>query len=164
MDTITIIGILVLAAFAVPVAIVLQKQNREKKKLVQMLAQLDQENQISITEHEVWRNKLIGLDPVGKKAVFIVKNPEGNQVNIVDLQKVARCEVEKFAIASETDSSLQAISQVRIRFIPREKSQKDQHFLLYNEEADHSLGVELRIGNDWIEKFNRIVKNGLKAA
>lgn len=164
MDTITIIGILVLAAFAVPVAIVLQKQNREKKKLVKMLAQLDQENQISITEHEVWRNKLIGLDPVGKKAVFIVKNPEGNQVNIVDLQKVARCEVEKFAIASETDSSLQAISQVRIRFIPREKSQKDQHFLLYNEEADHSLGVELRIGNDWIEKFNRIVKNGLKAA
>ncbi|HAX95095.1 MAG TPA: hypothetical protein DCY35_01015 [Prolixibacteraceae bacterium] len=164
MDTITIIGILVLAAFAVPVAIVLQKQNREKKKLVQMLAKLDQENQISITEHEVWRNKLIGLDPVGKKAVFIVKNPEGNQVNIVDLQKVARCEVEKFAIASETDSSLQAISQVRIRFIPREKNQKDQHFILFNEETDQSLGVELRIGNDWIEKFSRIVKIGMKAA
>jgi len=164
MDTITIIGILVLAAFAVPVAIVLQKQNREKKKLVQMLAQLDQENQISITEHEVWRNKLIGLDPVGKKAVFIVKNPEGNQVNIVDLQKVARCEVEKFAIASETDSSLQAISQVRIRFIPREKNQKDQYFILFNEETDQSLGVELRIGNDWIEKFSRIVKIGMKAA
>ena len=164
MDTITIIGILVLAAFTVPVALLMQKQKREKKNLVQMIAQLEQENQIKIAEHEAWRNKLIGIDPAGTKAVFIVKNADGNQVSIVDLTKFVRCEVDKFAIVSEADSSLQAVSQVRIRFVPREKNQKDQHFILYNEEADQSLGVELRIGNDWIEKFNRIVKNGLKAA
>lgn len=164
MDTITIIGILVLAAFAIPVAIVMQKQNREKKKLVEMLAQLGQEYQINITEHEAWRNKLIGLDPKSGKAILIIKGADGNDVNIVDLHKFTKCEVEKFAIASETDSSLQAVSQVRIRFTPREKAQKDNHFILFNEESDHTLGVELRIGNDWVEKFNKLLKTGLKAA
>ncbi len=164
MDTITIIGILVLAAFAIPVAIVMQKQNREKKKLVEMLAQLGQEYQINITEHEAWRNKLIGLDPKSGKALLIIKGTNGNDINIIDLHKFTKCEVEKFAIASETDSSLQAVSQVRIRFIPREKNQKDMHFILFNEESDHTLGVELRIGNDWVEKFSKILKTGLKAA
>lgn len=164
MNLITIIGILMLSAFVVPVIIIMQKQKREKNKLEKLLKEVESENNIRIDRHETWRNKVIGVDTTSGRAVMIHKEDSGNQITVVDLHLFSRCEMVKTMTASEIDSSLQAVKSVKIRFASRDKSKRDQHFVLFEEEIDLDLGSELRIANSWVEQFNNLIRVLLKAA
>lgn len=164
MNLITIIGILMLSAFIVPVIIIMYKQKREKNKLEKLLQEIETENNLRIDKHETWRNKLIGVDTSTGKALLIHRDTDGNHITIADLHHVSRCEVVKTMTASEIDSSLQAVKSIKIRFASRDKSKRDQYFVLFDEDIDLDLGSELRIANTWVEQFNNLIRVLLKAA
>lgn len=164
MNLIIIIGILMLSVFIVPVIIIMQKQKRERNKLEKILKEVESANNIRIDKHETWRNRLIGVDTSSGKAILILKVATGNQTTLVDLHQVSRCEVVKNITASEIDSSLQAVKNIKIRFASRDKSKRDQYFVLFDEDIDMDLGSELRIGNMWVEQFNNLIRVLHKAA
>ncbi len=158
MDSIAFIGIGVLIAFALPVVILALKQKKNKKRLELHLSGIEKEHGIKISEHETWRNKIIGLDAAGKKALLVVKEGQENRVSLVNLSHITKCDVEKTTVASDTDVRLQAVGEVRIRFFARQKTEKEQVFVLFRDDTDHNLGPELSIASCWAEKYNRLVK------
>jgi hypothetical protein len=164
MNITTIIGIVLLSAFIIPVIIVMQKQKREKKRLEKYLSELASEKNIKITRHETWTNKLIGIDDLSGNAVMIQHDADNYQVSVVDLHHITRCEAEKSYTVSETDPSVQAVKQVRIRFTARGKGQRDQTIVLFDEDTDQNLGTEIRIANTWADHFNQFIRKILKAA
>lgn len=164
MNITVIIGILMLSAFVVPVWILMQKQKKSRKKLEQYLISLERDKNLKISEHETWRDKVIGIDKDNGKAVFIIQNTDGNLVSIVDLTKISKCMSEHSSISADSKGSVQAVTGIRIRFVNREKGQPDQVFELYNEERDQTVGAELRTAEAWVQKFRTILKNSTKAA
>jgi hypothetical protein len=164
MNITIIVGIIMLSVFIVPVWIVMQRQKKNRKKLEAYLASLEREKNIKITEHETWSNKVIGLDSEHGNALFVTEGAGGKQVNLVDLHQVSRCIAERSTISSESKSSLQAVSAVRIRFVARNKAYSDKVFVLYNEDTDGTIGSEIRLADAWVERFNKLIKSMPKAA
>lgn len=160
----TIIGLIMLSAFIVPAFIVIQKQRRNKKQLEDFLHQIELEHDMKVTEHEAWRNKIIGLDQTGQKALFVVHDKMHSDIQIIDLKHIAACSVEKQIVTSEFDKTVQAVSSIRIRFRSREKSKPDQLFVLFDEEADMTLGHELNMAEIWTERFVNLLKKLAHAA
>jgi hypothetical protein len=159
-----IVGLLLLSGFIIPAFIVIQKQRSEKKKLEQFLTEFEQHKNIRISEHETWKNKIIGVDYDSRKALFIIRDKTHNESQIIELNGFSGCSVEKTMIISEEDSSIQAVDAIRLRFKPRDKSHPDQLFSLFVEEEDQNLGAELRIAEAWAVKFNTSIKKLAKAA
>jgi hypothetical protein len=164
MNIIIIIGILMLSAFLVPVWILTQKQKKNRKKLEQYLTSLEREKNLKITEHETWRNKVIGIDRNNGKAIYVIQNADGNLASVVDLMKVSKCMAEHSTISAESKSSYQAVTGVRIRFVYRDKGQPDHVFEVFNEERDQTIGTEIRLAEAWVQKFKEIIKSSTKAA
>jgi hypothetical protein len=164
MNFTTILGLLLLSGFLIPLWIVIQKQKTEKKKLEQFLSELEKEKNIRISDHETWKNKIIGIDYDSQKALFIIRDKTHNESRIIDLIGFSGCSVEKSMVTSESDSSIQAVAAIKLRFKPRDKSRPDQIFSLFIEEDDQILGAELRIAEAWVAKFNASIKKLGKAA
>ncbi len=164
MNITLIVGILMLLVFIVPVWIVMQKQKKNRKKLEVYLASLEREKNIKLTEHETWSNKIIGIDSNNGKALFVTEGADGKQVTLVDLHHISRSIVERSTVSSESKSSLQAVTAVRIRFVARSKAHADQVFVLYNEDIDGTIGSEIRMADTWVERFNKLIKSMPKAA
>jgi hypothetical protein len=160
----TIVGLLLLSGFLIPAFIVIQKQRIEKKKLEQFLSEFEKEKNIRISEHETWKNMILGIDYNSQKAIFIIRDKTHNESQIIELHGISGCSVEKTMVTSELDSSIQAVAAVRLRFKPRDKSCPDQLFSLFIEEEDQTLGAELRIAEAWVVKFNASLKKLAKAA
>ncbi len=158
MDINYIVGIIILAAFVVPVALYTIRQNNKKKALESCLSGIGKDYDIRIFDHQSWGNKIIGLDTAARKAVLITRENQGeNLVELVDLSQISKCMVEKSTVASENGGSVDAVREVRIRFVPREKTKKDQLFVIFNDEGGQDLGPELGIATEWTDKFSRLV-------
>lgn len=164
MSITTIVGLLLLSGFIIPAFIVIQKQRVEKKKLEQFLKELEKDKKIRISEHETWKNKILGIDLNSHIAIFIIRDKIRNECHIIDLHGISGCSVEKTMVTSEVDSSIQAVDTIRLRFISRDKSLPDQLFSLFIEEEDQTLGAELRIAEAWALKFNASLRKLAKAA
>ena len=155
MSVTTIVGLILLSAFIIPAFIVIQKQKRDRKLLEKFLRSLETENNIKVTDHETWSNKIIGIDYANQKALFVIRDKTHNEIQIVDLKHVSGCSVEKSVVTSEFDKSVQAVSAIRIRFRGRDKAHPDQVFTIFSEDIDMTLGAELRIAEAWVAKFSK---------
>lgn len=164
MNITIIIGLLLLSGFIVPVWIVMQKQKKNKKKLEQLLSEIELEKKIKITEHETWRDRIIGIDRDHGMALFVLKNNQDFKVEVVDLHSVSKCVAERSTISMGEGGSVQAVTAVRLRFVGRGKSQPDQVFTLFNEETDQTIGSEIMISDAWAERFNKLIRSMPKAA
>lgn len=158
MSITTILGLLMLSLFVVPAYLVIQKQKKDKKKLEKFLSELENEKNIRLSEHETWRNKIIGVDYGSQKALFIIRDKTHNETQIIDLKEISGCSVDRHVVMSETNKSLQAVDAIRIRFKPRNKSNPDQVMTLFSEENDQTLGSELMIAEAWAQKFNQSIR------
>lgn len=147
-----------LLAFVIPVFIVIQKQKSAKKKLVQQLTDIEKQNNLKISEREVWGNKVIGLDDNKKVAIFIIRNDNNNVVTTVNLREISGSRPERSVVSIEGENNVQAVNAVRIRFAFKDKNKRDSVFTLFDEETDQTINDEIYLANTWSERFNKAIK------
>jgi hypothetical protein len=164
MNSTIIIGIILLSGFIIPAFFVIRKQNRDKKLLEEFFGNIEKNHQMKVTEHESWRNRVIGIDNDKQKALYVIHDKTEDEIQVVDLRYVTACTVEKNVVTSEFNKSIQAVNSIRIRFRGRDKAHPDQVFILYSEEKDQNLGSELRIAEAWAERFNKLIRKISHAA
>lgn len=158
MSTTAAIGIVMLLVFIIPVFIVMQKQKSSKKKLEIQLANIEKENNLKISDHESWNNKVIGIDNSKKVALFVIRNQNNSDVKIVNLHEITKTAPERSIISPEDGSNIQEVSAVRIRFACKDKNKSDSVFTLFDETSDHTINDEIYLANIWSERFNQAIK------
>jgi len=158
MNSVTIIGIIIVAVIVVPIWYLIYSQGSGKRKLEKELAAMGKGSDLHITEHESWGDKVIGLDREGEKAAFAVhKNPH-SEVFTADLRHYAKCYTEKNALETKGNGNTIVISSVMIHFVGKEKGTPDVTFPLFVDSEDMTLTNELQIAEEWTEKFNVILR------
>jgi hypothetical protein len=158
MNSITLIGIIITAAIIVPIWLLIRSQSAGKRKLEKEIASLGKGYNIDITEHESWKNKVIGIDVENAKGAFAVLNVPESQVLIVDLKQYIRCFVDKELLNSGSKYDNNVISKISLQFVARAKNTGNLVFQIFVDSDDLDLGNELIVAQEWAEKFNNIIQ------
>ncbi len=158
MDTTIIIGIIITAAIVVPIGWLIRSQGAGKRKLEKEIAALGDKSELNITEHESWNNKVIAIDRDGGKAFFAVFGNPSKQVQIAELKKFNRCYTVKNLLNSGSKYDNEVISNISIHFVPSEKGAQELVFPLYTDSVDLTLGNELQVAAEWVDKFNGVIR------
>jgi len=157
MNSVTIIGIIFFAVIVVPIAMLIRSQSAGKRKLQKEITALGKGNEIDISEHESWKNKVIGIDRENNKGAFAIIHPPKNQIFIADLNLYSRCFVNREMLDPGSKNDSNVISKISIQFVAREKGTENLVFPLYVDTEDQTLGNELMIAEEWADKFNGMV-------
>jgi len=158
MNTTIIIGIIITAAIVVPIGWLIRAQGAGKRKLEKEIAALGNKSELNITEHESWNNKVIAIDRDGGKAFFAVFGNPSNQVQIAELKNFDRCYTVKNLLNSGSKYDNEVISNISIHFVPSGKGAQELVFPLYIDSVDLTLGNELQIAAEWVDKFNGAIR------
>lgn len=158
MSATAITGIVIIALIIVPIWYLIHSQGAGKRKMEKELATLGQKGEMSISEHEAWSNKVIGLDREHEKAAFFVQASPQSKILVADLKLFSRCQVERNLLETQPKGNAIVYSSIRIRFIPREKATTEVAFPLFTDTEDMTLSNELQLAEEWSEKFNIVMK------
>jgi hypothetical protein len=156
MNSTIIVGILLIVLIIAPIWWLIRSQGAGKRKLQKEIASLGKDHDINITEHELWSNKVIGIDRENDKAAYAILMTPSNQLFITDLRLFSRCYVEKNLLASDSKNQ-DIISSINIHFVSREKEVQDTIWPIYIDSVDLTLGKELHIAGEWVDKFNAAI-------
>ena len=157
MNSITIIGIVITALIIIPIWYLIQSQSAGKRKLEKEISALGKGLSISITEHESFKNKVIGIDRDGLKGAMAVFHAGENQLFVADLKLFNRCSVYKELLNSGSKYDNDVISKISLRFSPKNKETQEIWFPVYAESEDRDLANELILAQNWAEKFNMVI-------
>lgn len=157
MDSTLIIGIIIVLAIVSPIWWLIRSQSAGKRKLENEVAAQGNGFSLNITEHESWGSKVIGIDREGEKAAFAVFGNPSNQLYVADLKQFSRCYAEKKLLDTKVKGATDTFTDILIHFVPRDKGARDVIFPIYSDAVDTSLGNELHISEEWIDKINGII-------
>lgn len=157
MDSTVIIGIVLALVIISPIWWLIRSQGAGKRKLEKEVIAQGNGFTLNISEHESWVNKVIGIDREAEKAAFAIFGTPSNQLFVADLKQFNRCYAEKKLLDTKLKGGMDTISDILIHFVPREKGAADVVFPIYSDATDTSLGNELHISEEWVDKFNGII-------
>jgi hypothetical protein len=151
------IGILFAAIIIVPIWMLVLHQSAGKRKLEKEITSLGKGHNIEITEHESFKNKVIGIDREGFKGALAIFNEHGNQVFLADLKQFSRCYVDKELLNSGSKYDNDVVSKITLQFVARTKGTENLVFPVYTDTIDKDLANELMIAQEWADKFNGVI-------
>tara|TARA_R100000655_G_scaffold55292_1_gene93347 strand:- start:538 stop:1008 length:471 start_codon:yes stop_codon:yes gene_type:complete len=154
MDTISLIlGLVLLALFAIPIIYLILKSNAQTSKVKQQAYDFATLNKLKIDEFEQVGTTIIALDVSNKKIIF--SNAEGeDQFEIIDLTQYATIQLQQ---------DLQARNSEKIQFLAlnfaAKQMQSAKSICFYDEAGSDITAPEIRLqqARKWETKITPLI-------
>jgi len=143
----TITGLIILIIGILPFLIMAISKSNRKKKLLQSLNELAQQQNTTIAEYDIWSNSIIGIS-TNKHFIFAIRNVN-NEVKTyqVNLLETINCRVIN---EGRSVSSFIVTDKIEIAFTAKEKQKAEVIIELYNNEYDClTISHELQLAEKW---------------
>lgn len=129
-----LIGILTCVLLAAPIIFIIfsgkAKRARRKQLLLDTLDAIARNKQLYITERELWRHRILGIDRVNQKMVHIDMGEKEAVENIVNLQEIYKCEILQRTIGNAQ------INAILLELSFTDKTKPSLHIPFYEERND----------------------------
>lgn len=145
--TSAIIGLCALACFVVPVVYIQKAQKSRKREFLARFLQLAGQQQLTITQHELWNQYYgIGLD-TGANKIFYLKRKDGKEETIlIDMAELEACKMVNKQRKIQTDI---IIDRLELAFKYRNPKLPEIALEFYDKEVSMTLNEELRLTEKW---------------
>ena len=143
----TITGLIILIIGILPFLIMAISKSNRKKKLLQSLNKLAQQQNTTIAEYDIWSNSIIGIS-TNKHFIFAIRHVN-NEVKTyqVNLLETINCRVIN---EGRSVSSFIVTDKIEIAFTAKEKQKAEIIIELYNNEYDClTISHELQLAEKW---------------
>ena len=154
MDTISLIlGLGLLALFAIPIIYLILKSNAQTSKVKQRAYDFATQNKLKIDEFEQVGTTIIALDVSNKKIIF--SNAEGeDQFEIIDLTQYATIQLQQDLQAGNSEK----IQFLALNFAARQK-QSTKSICFYDEAGSDIIAPEIRLqqARKWETKITPLI-------
>lgn len=141
-----IIGLCILGAVIIPFYLASKRRKKSENSLVREFLATGLKYGIEISETEVWKDRILGIDTTSKKLLYRYK-PNGNLTEtLVDLKTTASCSPEISYLKSTGDE--QVIESINLNF----KMKKDHSIVslsVYESDSDLMIYSEYEISQKW---------------
>jgi hypothetical protein len=158
--SVTLIALVTVAAFVVPLILVSRGRKVKEKKYLQILSEMAGKNGCAITEHEYFNNTCIGIDRKSNFVFFSRKSEAGELSQAIDLKDVFRSRVMKLSnTVSKEDSAYKVVEKIQLAFSYKDKTRPETFLEFYSNDHDSLTIWELQIAEKWARIINEnIVK------
>jgi hypothetical protein len=130
------------------------------KSLYQSLKIIAEQHHCSITKKEFFRDFIIGMDEKKGYLFFKRQAKDDEMVLVIKLAEIQHCRVDKIPKVVRQYEGLSSVyERIGLVFIPKEKSQQETTFELFNEKKHFQLSGEIYLGEKWSELVNDYLKN-----
>lgn len=138
----TMVGLVLVALILLPILYFNFRKRIAKKQMLDAFKALAREKGIEISQHEFWRDSVIGIDPAKKMVLYQRKNETENVVQIVRLEDVSRCEQVTISSTPETavKGEQRVIQRLDLKFTFKAKNWPDELLTFYD--ADKVLQLD----------------------
>lgn len=157
-----IIGIFAMAFFIVPIVYIQSAQKKKRKAFLKNFLILAEQQQLSITQHELWNQYYaLGLDANSNKLLYLKKRNDEEQKVLIDLAEVENCSVLN---TKRTIGDNIIIDRLALVFRFRNPKRSPQTIEFYDREVSLSLNEELKLSEKWKDLINARLSNFRKTA
>lgn len=154
-----IIGIVIAVLFIGPIVYLQYSRKSKEKNLLKIFVDLTAHNNLTLSEKDVWTNKYcIGMDRSAKKLVYLKKQGEQAETNLLDLTQFKKCQIAKSTINENSKGGgSSVINRLDLVLTPIGAQQQKQSLEFYNREESMGLTGELQLIEKWEHKINSLL-------
>lgn len=156
--TTTIIGLVMLGIFIVPVAIVSSRNKNNNNALLTELNYFATQNNCEISEHNINSQFAIGISTSGDKVFFIRKQGSDQDLfkSLVPLKQIKQCVLKTqnrtVKLKKNTEN---VIDKIEIRFQSKLKEINELSWLFYDSTISTEVINEYQLATNWISRINK---------
>ena len=154
MNSTLLIGLILIAAIVVPIALLNYKKAKKNAVIKAQFAEMTKS--AIIANQEFWNGYLIAIDEVDKKCFYIHQEDTSCKSQIIDLTQYSSCRV---VTSSSLGTSGTAVDMVELVFTPKIKNAETMSLLFFDAETDgFTLNGELQIAERWQKLCNNCLE------
>lgn len=155
----TIVGLVLVALILLPILYFNFKKGIAKKQMLDAFKALAREKGVEISEHEFWRDSVIGIDPVKKMVLYQRKNDAENVVQVVRLEDVSRCEQVTISSTPETavKGEQRVIQRLDLKFTFKAKNWPDELLTFYDADKVLQLDDDIVRMSTWHKAITKLL-------
>ncbi|MEZ4948488.1 MAG: hypothetical protein R2784_03720 [Saprospiraceae bacterium] len=146
-----LIGGLAIVLIALPFLLIRRNQNKNKAKMYDILNALAQQHETIIEKFDLAGNFIIGTDPKHEFVFFFKKGKDEEVIHQVDLKEIENCKVVKKDLLK---GNYKTVERLELVFVPKDKSQLETYFEIFNIEQNMQLNGELQVVDRWKVEIN----------
>lgn len=151
---IIIIGSILVILCILPLVFAGRGRKNKEKRLVQSLFDFANQNNCSITDHEICGDVLIGVDEPNSYLFFMKQMNQEVVSQSLNLSEYQTCKVKN---TSRGVNNTSVIEKLELVFFPKDKTKKEVALEFFN--SDHSIQIvdELHAIEKWCSKINGLL-------
>lgn len=151
---IIIIGSILVILCILPLVFAGRGRKNKEKRFVQSMFDFANQNNCSITEHEICGDVLIGVDEANSYLFFMKHINQEVVTQSLNLKEYQTCKVKN---TSRGVNNTSVIEKLELVFIPKDKTKKEVALEFFN--SDHSIQIvdELHGIEKWCSKINGLI-------
>lgn len=160
--TTTIIGLVITALCVFPLVYMHWSQKKDRQKFLAEFLHLATQQQVVVTQHEVWGNYFgLGLDTKANKLFYYKKRGDKEQKTVINLAEVERCSVLNVKKALNND---QVIDRLELVFTIRNPRAGEKTLEFFSRDEFMTLSGELQLIEKWKVLINTHLESSKKVA
>lgn len=153
-----IAGVASVALCAVPFVLMMTNRKKKEKQFIQSLQSIAQQQNHAISDFEIVRNFIIGIDEKHRALYYLKKREEQTADQYIDLNNFHRCEVIKTTrTVKQASGSQTIIDKIELQFSPKTKGRPMISIEFFNTDETIQLYGELLAANQWCDKLNLLL-------
>jgi hypothetical protein len=147
-----IMGVALLALFALPFILISMASKKNKKQLIDKLSKLAEKHNSVIKESDHCNNFAIGIDTTEKALFYIKTGNEGEKSQVIKLidYKTTRI-VNLSKTLGDNGAKTIVTSKLALAFVPVNKDKPEIQLDFYNSEDKNQITSELELLSKWNE-------------
>lgn len=156
---VTLIGVVLMLLFLLPIIIVSRNSKGDEKKTVKALNALATKTNCSISEFGILKQIIIGVDTNNLKLFFMRKTSEGFQEQIINLSEIKECQVLSINKSKKNKGmNNNIVDRVELSFTCFNSKKQNSTLAIYNVDVDRFMtGNEINFAEKWKKTINKIL-------
>ncbi len=146
----TLIGLVMLALFVVPIWYAVQKESTENKYFLKTFMEEARKESLNITAYDRLHHALIGVDRTAQKVLFAEINDEQITTRVVNLDGLKSCAVFEVSSTKKTKHGKEkVIGGIDLQFVYFDPKRADVFVRFYDGQNDLAPDGEMQLAEKW---------------
>jgi hypothetical protein len=146
-----IIGLILLLICALPVVLLYLNSIIKEKRFIKKLFNYAKQSNCIISEYDLWKNTVIGIDKVVNKLFFIRETIIDECEREINLSEIQNCRIANVnRTINNKNGNYKVTDKLELVFIYREKNKPETKLEFYNSDKDSLiLNGEIQLAEKW---------------